>query len=214
VPDAGRGVVERCPLACEGSADGALRVERLKGGGRGLQGDLGDAGSGQEGSVSFQGGGDAEAEASESQGKGELSYDRVRQEVFVRRVVHQEKGGKEHLSFGGGDVGAEPPPRRGAGEVGEAGLEEERSWRNLSCVGRRGDVSDVTRLSTAAAQELASASTKASAPREVLAATSPSRWCAMPRAAAVAVPTSADRVCAAHLGREGDRPISAVAATR
>jgi hypothetical protein len=38
-------------------------------------------------------------------------------------VVHQEKGSKEHLSFSSGDVGKEPPPSHGAGEVGEAGLE-------------------------------------------------------------------------------------------
>jgi hypothetical protein len=38
-------------------------------------------------------------------------------------VVHQEKGGTEHLTFSSGDVGEHPLPRRGVGEVGEAGLE-------------------------------------------------------------------------------------------
>jgi hypothetical protein len=38
-------------------------------------------------------------------------------------VVHQEKGGEEHLTFSSSDVGGEPLPRRGAGEVDEAGLE-------------------------------------------------------------------------------------------
>jgi hypothetical protein len=68
-PEAGRGFVERCPLTHEVSADGALRVERPKGGGRGLQGDLGGADSGKEGGISLQGGGDAEAKASEAQGR-------------------------------------------------------------------------------------------------------------------------------------------------
>jgi hypothetical protein len=108
---------------CEGSADGALRVERPKGGVRGLQGELGGAGRGVEGGVSLQGGGDAEAEASEAQGEGELSHNRIRREVLWGRVVHQEKGGVEYLTFSSGDVGGEPLPRRGAGEVGEAGLE-------------------------------------------------------------------------------------------
>jgi hypothetical protein len=122
-PEAGRGVAKRCPLTHEGSADGALRVERPKGSGRGLQGYLSGAGRGEEGSVSLQGGGDAEAEASEAQGDGELSHNRIRREVFGGRVVHQEKGAKEHLTFSFGDVGGEPLPRRGAGEVGEEGLE-------------------------------------------------------------------------------------------
>jgi hypothetical protein len=52
-----------------------------------------------------------------------LGHDRIRREVLGGRVVHQEKGGKEHLTFSSGDVGGEPLPRRGAGEVGEAGLE-------------------------------------------------------------------------------------------
>jgi hypothetical protein len=36
-------------------------------------------------------------------------------------VVHQERGGEEHLTFSSCDVGGEP--RHGAGKVGEAGLE-------------------------------------------------------------------------------------------
>jgi hypothetical protein len=122
-PEAGRGVAERCSLAHEGSADGAPRVERPKAGGRGLHGGLGGAGCGEEGGVSLQGGGDAEAEASEAQGEGELGHDRMRREVLGGRMVHQEKGGKEHLTFSSGGVGGQPLPRRGAGEVGEAGLE-------------------------------------------------------------------------------------------
>jgi hypothetical protein len=94
-----------------------------KGGGRGLLGNLGGAGCGEEGGVSLQGDGDAEAEASRAQGEGELGHDRIRREVVGWRVVHQEKGGKEHLTFSSGDVGREPLPRRGAGEVGEASLE-------------------------------------------------------------------------------------------
>jgi hypothetical protein len=52
-----------------------------------------------------------------------LSHNRIRQEVLGGRVVHQENGGKEHLTFSSGDVGGEPLPRCGAGEVGEAGFE-------------------------------------------------------------------------------------------
>jgi hypothetical protein len=46
-----------------------------------------------------------------------------RRGVLVGSLVHQEKGSKEHLTFSSGDVGGEPLLRRGAGEVGEAGLE-------------------------------------------------------------------------------------------
>jgi hypothetical protein len=38
-------------------------------------------------------------------------------------MVHQEKGSKKHLSFGSGNVEGEPLPRRGAGDVGDVGLE-------------------------------------------------------------------------------------------
>jgi hypothetical protein len=122
-PEAGRGVAERGPMAREGSANGAPRVEQLKGVRRGLHGDLGGGGCGEEGGVSLQGGGDAEAQASEAQEEGELGQNRIRREVLGGRVVHQEKGGKKHLTFSSGDVGGEPLPRRCAGEVGEAGLE-------------------------------------------------------------------------------------------
>jgi hypothetical protein len=84
----------------------------------------------------------------------------------------------------------------------------------LSRVGRGRDVSDVTKLATATAQGRASDMTKASNLRGVLAANRPSGWWAMSRVAAVAAPVSANHAYAAHLERDGDRPISAVAATR
>jgi hypothetical protein len=118
-PETGRGVAERCLMEREGSAGGAL----MKVGGRGLQGDLGGAGRGEEGGVSLQGGADAKAKASVAQGEGELSHTMIRREVFGGRMVHQEKGGEDHLMFSSGDVRGEPLPRRGAGEVGEAGSE-------------------------------------------------------------------------------------------
>jgi hypothetical protein len=51
-------------------------------------------------------------------------------------------------------------------------------------------------------------------PLSVQAATSPSgRW-AIPRSEATAKPVAADRAYAAHLGREGVRPIGAVVETK
>jgi hypothetical protein len=92
--------------------------------------------------------------------EGELSKDGVRWELRGGRVVHQEKGAKEHLSFGSSDVGGEP-----LAEVMvwvrwvRRAWREERSRRILSCVGRGRVVSGVTRFATAAAQERASALT-------------------------------------------------------
>jgi hypothetical protein len=82
-----------------------------------------------------------------------LSHNRIRREVLVWRVVFQEKGGKEHLTFSSGDAGGEPLPRRGAGEVGEAGLEGGAEQEELVLCGEGREVSKVTRLLSAAARE-------------------------------------------------------------
>jgi hypothetical protein len=80
---------------------------------------------------------------------------------------------------------------------------EERSKRNLSCLQRGRERRAVTRPATVSARERASASTNASEPRGVPAATSLSgRW-VTPRAEATAEPVAAEWVFAVHLGREG-----------
>jgi hypothetical protein len=122
-PEAGCCVVECRPLACEGSAEGARWAERPEGGGHGPQGDLSGTNGGQKGGISLQVGGDAKIELSRAHGEGELGHDGLRGEVLWGRVVHQEKGGKEHLPPSSGDVRGEPLPRRGVGEASQAGLD-------------------------------------------------------------------------------------------
>jgi hypothetical protein len=200
--------MEFSPLACEGSAEGALRVERPKGGACGPQGDLGGAGSGQEGGARPQGGGEKDSEAPGSQKKGELSHAGVRCGGGRGKVVHQEKGSKEHLSFGHGDVGGEPLPRRSAGEEGEAGLERGAEQERL-VLGRKEKSREQRHQARGSSGTRATRQPQRRRPSQVwyLRPQGPLggwRYPTRPRWQRPCLPTA----YASHMEMDGDRPIS------
>jgi hypothetical protein len=191
-PEAGRHIVKRHPPCNECGAAGAGGVKGAKGGRRGPHSHVGGAGRCQEGGIGLKGGGEPQAKPAEVHGKGELGNHRIRLHVSGRRVLHHVVGSEKLPPFGGSDVGESRDHAVMQVRWVRRACREERSWRNLSWLprGREARAVTQTRLSRGAA-------------------TSSSGRRAIPRAEAMAKPVAADWAYAAHLGREGVRPIGA-----